>query len=111
MRGGRTVEDDDVVRGVDVQALAERERPRVVGERRVRGRVVQRDGRVREPRDELLHVPDAERTRDGRAERGVVPEVEVDGVVEALPLLRGEQLAELGVAERDGLWGWSVGRL
>ena len=62
------------MRRVHIQAVVERERHRVVVQGRVRGRVVRRDGRVREPRDELLDVADALHARDGRAEGRVVPE-------------------------------------
>lgn len=73
-----TVQDDDLVRRVDVQALAERERLWAVVERRVRRRVVHGDRRVRQPRDELLDITDALHARDGRAEGGVVPEEQVE---------------------------------
>ena len=61
------------MRRVHIQAVVERERHRVVVQGRVRARVVRRDGRVREPRDELLDVADALHARDGGAEGGVVP--------------------------------------
>ena len=61
------------MRRVHIQAVVQRERHRVVVQGRVRGRVVRRDGRVREPRDELLDVADALHARYGGAEGGVVP--------------------------------------
>lgn len=71
----RTIEYDDLVRRVYVETLAEWECDRVVVERRVRRRVVCRDGCLCEPRDELLDVPDALHTRDRRAEGRVVPAI------------------------------------
>lgn len=66
------------MRRVDIQALVEREHCGVVVERRVRARVVRGERRVREPRDELAHPPGPLHARDRRAERGDVPEVEID---------------------------------
>ena len=68
-----TIKHDHLMRRVHIQAVVERERHRVVVQGRVRARVVRRDGRVREPRDELLDVADALHARDGGAEGGVVP--------------------------------------
>lgn len=73
-----TIENDNLVRRIHVQALAERERDRVIIQRRVRRAVVRRDRRVRKPRDELLDPAEALHACDGRAERGIVPEVQVE---------------------------------
>ena len=67
------MEDDDLVRRVHVKALPEREHDGAVVERRVGGRVVRRDRRVREPRHELLHVADPQRAAEREAEGRVVP--------------------------------------
>jgi hypothetical protein len=61
------------------------------------------DRRVRETSDELLDVADALHASDRRTKAGAVPEVEVERMVETVPLFLGEELAELGVAERHGL--------
>lgn len=59
MEGVRTVENDSVVRRIDVEALSERERHRVIVERGVGRGIVHRDWRLRESCEEFLDVPDA----------------------------------------------------
>jgi hypothetical protein len=61
------------------------------------------DRRVRKTSDKLLDVTNALHASDRRAKAGAVPEVEVERMVEAVPLFLGEELAELGVAERHSL--------
>lgn len=66
---GLTVQNDDFVRGIDIEAVVERECHLVVVKRRVRGRVVCFDGRMRQTRDHLLDVADSLHPSDRRAER------------------------------------------
>ena len=99
------IDNDDLVRRVDVQVLVERERDRVVVERRVRARPVFFNGCVREPREELEDVPGPQRACSRRARAVTVVEVQVERILEALPLGLREEAAERGVAERDGLYG------
>ena len=75
-----TVEHDHLMRGVDVEALAKRERGLVVIQGRVRGRIVDGDGRVREAGNELLDVSNSLHASNGRAERRPVPEEKVHPV-------------------------------
>jgi hypothetical protein len=95
--------DDDLVRRVGVEALVERERDGVIVERRVRARPVLRDRRVREPREQLHGVPCTLRARSRCARPVAVVVVQVERVLEAFPLGSGEEAAEGGVPERDGL--------
>jgi hypothetical protein len=69
----QTIENDDLVRRIDVEALSERKRDWVVVQRRVSRRVVRQDGGVRESCHELLHVPDALRPCKREAEARIVP--------------------------------------
>jgi len=63
-----TVENHNLVRGVHVQTLSEREGDWVVIESRIRRRVVCRDGCVGKSRNELLDVSDALDAGDRRTE-------------------------------------------
>lgn len=69
----QTVENDDLVRRIDVEALSEWKRDWIVVQRRVGGRVVRQDGGVREPCHEFLHIPDALRPPKRKAEARIVP--------------------------------------
>ena len=72
-----TVEHDYLVRGIDVEALTKRERGLVVIQGRVRGRIVDGDGRVGEAGNELLDVSNPLHASNGGAERRPVPEEKV----------------------------------
>ena len=53
-----TVEDDDLVRCIDIQALVQRECERIVVQSCIGRRVVALDGGMREPGNKLLDVTD-----------------------------------------------------
>jgi hypothetical protein len=63
------------MRRIHIQRLPQRERHPTIIQRPIRARVVLRNRLVREPRDELLDVPDPEGAREGEARAGIVPEV------------------------------------
>jgi len=101
---GEHINDDDLVRRIHIELLVERERDRVIVERRIRARPVLLNGSMREPCEELGNIP---RTQGARSRRtGTVPvvEVKVEGVLKALPLCLSEQAAKGRVAEGDGLF-------
>jgi len=129
VEGGENVEHNDLMRGVGVNGLVERE----VGLGRVQGRVGSRvvlgDWRLGESRNKLLEVSLALRSTDRGAEALVVVErdlksvepvqrrvraaalycldglssTHVEVVLVILEVLLGEKLAEARVAERVGL--------
>jgi hypothetical protein len=72
-----TIEDNHFMSRVDIEALTEGERDRVVDECRVGGRVMHSDGGVRQTRDHLLQPTDALHARDRRAKGRAVPELQV----------------------------------
>jgi len=99
------IDNDDLVRRIDIEVLVERERDRVVVEGRIRARPVFLNGRLGEPREKLGDVPGTQGARSRRTGAVAVVEVEVKGVLEALPLGLGEEVAEGGVTEGDRLFG------
>lgn len=62
---------------VDEDRLAKRKCDRVVGNRRIRGRVVLRNWCLREPRDEFLDVANALRSRRRISRADTIPEIQV----------------------------------
>ena len=72
-----TVQNNDLVSGVNVEALAKREGRGVVIQGGIRGRVVNGNGRVRETCDKLLNIAYALDSAEWRAEGRTVPEVQV----------------------------------
>jgi hypothetical protein len=74
----QTIENDNLVRRIDVEALSEGKRNWIFVQRRVRGRVVRRDRGVREPCHEFLHISDALRPCKWEAEARIVPGKTVD---------------------------------
>lgn len=91
------------MRCVHVEVLVQRERNRVIVERRIRACPVFLNRRVREPSEELGDVPGAQGARGRRTRTVAVVEVEVETVLEPLPLGLGKETAEGGVAESDRL--------
>lgn len=98
------IDNDDLVRRIDIKVLVKRERDRVIVEGRIRARPVFLDGCVREPCEKLDDVPSAQSARSRRTRAVAVVEVEVKGVFEALPLGLSEEAAEGGVAEGNCLF-------
>ena len=66
------------MRGINVDALSERECGRVVIDRRVGRRVVNRNWGVGEPGNKLLDVPHSQSTSGRIAESRIIPEIQID---------------------------------
>lgn len=92
-RNGRiwlTIENDNFVGSVNVQALTKRERHRVVVQGRVSRRVVDGNGGMGQTSDKFLDVADTLYASDWRAEGRVIPEEEVEtaGTLFCIPFVR-----------------------
>ena len=108
--------------GIDIYRLIQWESDIAAIERPIRRRVERGQGRLRQACYELLDPANSHRRSSRISRTGSVPKVQIcaresvsanmeltettviitDGVVEASPLLLGEELAESGVAQRDG---------
>jgi hypothetical protein len=67
------------------------------------GKCVRRDRCVRQSSDELLNISNSLHAGNRRTETRSIPEVEIEGMIEAFPFLHSEEPAELGVSERHSL--------
>jgi len=79
-----TIQNNDLMRCIDIQALIEWERDRVIIQRRVGRRVVYSDRGMCKSRDKLLYVANTLRAGNGRAKCGTIPELEVKAVAHNL---------------------------
>ena len=73
------------MRRINIKPMIQRERRRIIIQRRIRTRIMHGDRRVRQARDEFLDPAYTLYARDGRAVGRVVPEIDVHAVVEAFP--------------------------
>lgn len=72
----RTIQNDNFVSRVNVEALIQRECYWIVIQRSIRRRIVGLDGRVCQSGEELLYVSDPLCARDRGAKGGVVPSLQ-----------------------------------
>lgn len=70
----RTVQHNNFMRGIDVEALSERECRGIIVEGGIGGRVVDSNWCVRQTSDHLLNVADTLYSSNWRTKGGVIPE-------------------------------------
>lgn len=75
---GLTVQNDNLVSGVNIKALSQWESCRIIVQRGVSGRIVNRNWGMSESGHELLDISDALHTCDRRAKCRVIPEEQIE---------------------------------